>query len=174
MSETANSCPPDNRQTAKHPHGPMRRKDREITNRAEIDALIHASRVMHLGLSDDNVPFVVPVFYAYDGAALYFHSAKTGTKIKILKNNSLVCFEISADYSIIEDEVACDFEASHRTVIGFGRASFVEDEADKIAALNRIVARFTDKAFTYPAGNLKTTAVLRIDIESVKGKKHGF
>ncbi len=50
----------------------------------------------------------------------------------------------------------------------------MEDEADKIAALNRIVARFTDKAFTYPAGNLKTTAVLRIDIESVKGKKHGF
>lgn len=157
-----------------HPHGPMRRKDREITDRAEIDALIHASRVMHLGLSADNVPFVVPLFYAYDGSSLYFHSAKAGTKIEILKANNAVCFEITADHGIIENEAACDFEASHRTVIGFGRAHFVEDEAAKVEALNRIVGRFTDKAFTYPAANLKTTAVVRIAIESVKGKKHGF
>ncbi len=90
MTETADSLPQNTHPAGKHPHGPMRRKDREITDRAEIDALIHASCVMHLGLCDDNVPFVVPVFYAYDGAALYFHSAKKGTKIDILSRNSAV------------------------------------------------------------------------------------
>jgi len=159
---------------AGHPHGAMRRKDREITDRAEMDAIIASGKVMHLALADGGTPFVVPVFYAYDGTALYFHSAKSGTKIDMLKRNSAVCFCISGDHGVIESNEPCDFEAKHRTVIGLGKAVFLEDEADKIAALDRIVALFTDRAFEYPKANLKTTAVVRIDIESIKGKKHGY
>jgi len=160
--------------TAGHPHGPMRRKDREITDRAEIDAIIGQAKVLHLALADGDTPFLVPVFYAYDGGALYFHSAKSGTKIDILKRNNKVCFEISVDHGVIESDVACDFEARHRTVIGFGTADFVEDEAERIKALHLIVGRFTDKTFEFPKANLKATVVLRITIASIKGKKHGF
>lgn len=156
-----------------HPHGTMRRKEREITDRREIDEIIGLGKVMHLALSDNNLPFLVPVFYAYDGTSLYFHSAKAGTKIGILKRNNNVCFEISIDNGIVESDMACDFEAKHRTVIGFGKATFVESDEDKIQVLDRIVARFTDKKFEYPKGNLHATAVIRIDIDSIKGKKHG-
>jgi uncharacterized protein len=157
-----------------HPHGPMRRKDREITNREEIDAILHAGKVMRIALADNNIPFLVPVFYAYDGEAVYFHSAQAGTKIDILKRNNNVCFEVSIDHGVIADESACDFEAKHRTVIGFGKAFFVDDEAEAIKTLDRIVAKFTDKKVEYPKANLSRTAVVRISIESVKGKKHGF
>lgn len=159
--------------TAAHPHGTMRRKEREITDRKEIDQIISLGKVMHLALSDNNLPFLIPVFYAYDGTSLYFHSAKAGTKIDILKRNNNVCFEISVDNGIVESDMACDFEAKHRTVIGFGKAQFVESEDDKITVLDRIVSQFTDKKFEYPKGNLHATAVIRIDIESIKGKKHG-
>ncbi|TFD94689.1 pyridoxamine 5'-phosphate oxidase family protein [Dysgonomonas capnocytophagoides] len=151
----------------------MRRKEREITDRKEIDQIISLGKVMHLALSDNNLPFLIPVFYAYDGTSLYFHSAKAGTKIDILKRNNNVCFEISVDNGIVESDMACDFEAKHRTIIGFGKAQFVESEDDKIAVLDRIVSQFTDKKFEYPKGNLHATAVIRIDIESIKGKKHG-
>lgn len=156
-----------------HPHATMRRKEREITDRKEIDEVIHIGKVMHLALSDNNLPFLVPVFYAYDGISLFFHSAKAGTKIDIIKRNNNVCFEISIDNGIVESDVACDFEAKHRTVIGFGKAVFVEDEGEKIEVLNSIVAQFTDKKFEFPTGNLNATAVIRIDIASIKGKKHG-
>ena len=159
--------------TAAHPHGTMRRKEREITDRKEIDQIISLGKVMHLALSDNNLPFLIPVLYAYDGTSLYFHSAKAGTKIDILKRNNNVCFEISVDNGIVESDMACDFEAKHRTVIGFGKAQFLESEDDKIAVLDRIVSQFTDKKFEYPKGNLHATAVIRIDIESIKGKKHG-
>lgn len=159
--------------TAAHPHGTMRRKEREITDRKEIDQIISLGKVMHLALSDNNLPFLIPVFYAYDGTSLYFHSAKAGTKIDILKRNNNVCFEISVDNGIVESDMACDFEAKHRTIIGFGKAQFVESEDDKIAVLDRIVSQFTDKKFEYPKGNFHATAVIRIDIESIKGKKHG-
>ena len=157
-----------------HPHGNMRRKEREITDRKEIDEIIHLGKVMHLALSDNNLPFLVPVFYTYNGTFIYFHSAKAGTKIDIMKKNNNVCFEISIDHGIIESDIACDFEAKHRTVIGFGKAEFVENEEEKIAALDGIVAQFTDKKFEYPKGNLNATAVIRINILSIKGKKHGF
>lgn len=158
---------------AMHPHSTMRRKEREITDRKEIDGIIHTGKMMHLALSDNNLPFLVPVFYAYDGTSLYFHSAKAGTKIDIMKKNNNVCFEISIDNGVVESDMACDFEAKHRTVIGFGKAIFVEDEDQKIAVLNKIVAQFTHEKFEYPKGNLNATAVIRIDIEMIKGKKHG-
>jgi len=157
-----------------HPHGNMRRKEREITDRKEIDEIIHLGKVMHLALSDNNLPFLVPVFYTYNGTFIYFHSAKAGTKIDIMKKNNNVCFEISIDHGIIESDIACDFEAKHRTVIGFGKAEFVENEDEKIAALDGIVAQFTDKKFEYPKGNLNATAIIRINILSIKGKKHGI
>jgi len=157
-----------------HPHGMMRRKDREITDRAEIDQIIRSAHLMRIALADGDMPFLVPVFYCYDGTSLYFHSAHAGTKIEILKRNNKVCFEISVDHGIIESGEPCDFEAKHRTVIGFGKAAFVKDEAEKIKALDQIVAHFTDKKFEYPKSNLSRTLVVRIDITSIKGKKHGF
>lgn len=164
----------DNKLPEGHPHGAMRRKDREITDRLEIDTIIFSAHIMHLALSDNNIPFLVPLFYAYDGTALYFHSSRAGTKIEIIRRNNNVCFEISVDHGIIESGSPCDFEAKHRTVIGVGKAVFVENEAEKIKALDLIVANLSDKKFEYPKANLNRTAVIRIDIDSVKGKKHGF
>jgi uncharacterized protein len=158
----------------KHPQPMMRRKDREITDLTEIYAIIKSANLMRIALVDGAMPFLVPVFYASDGSALYFHSAQAGTKIDILKRNNNVCFEISIDQGFIESDEPCDFEAKHRTVIGFGKAVFIEDEAEKIKALDLIVAHFSKKKFEYPKTNLNRTAVIRIDIESIKGKKHGF
>ena len=163
-----------NHRASEFPHGAMRRKDREITNRGEIDAIIHAGRVMRLALADNNVPFVVPLCYAYDGASLFFHSATAGTKIEILKRNPVVCFEVSLDHEVVKGESACAFGMRHRTVIGHGRAAFVEDEVEKVKALNRIVARFGAAATGYPPENMARTLIVRIGIESVKGKKHNI
>ena len=161
-------------ETASHPHGAMRRNDREITERTEIDAILNAANVMRIALVDGDTPFLVPVFYCYDGKSVYFHSAKSGTKIDIIKRNNKICFEVGIKHGVIEDAMACDFEARHKTVIGFGRAVFVKDDDEKIKALDRIVALFTSKRFDYPKSNLDRTAVIRIDIDSIKGKKHGF
>jgi nitroimidazol reductase NimA-like FMN-containing flavoprotein (pyridoxamine 5'-phosphate oxidase superfamily) len=156
------------------PNRAMRRKDREITDSDEIGSILASAKVMHLALSDKDMPFLVPLFYAYDGSSLFFHSANAGTKIEILRRNPKVCFSVSIDHGIIESDLACDFEARHRTVIGFGTASFIESEEEKIRILDRIVGQFTSKQFSYPEASLRCTAVVRIAIGSARGKKHGF
>jgi len=157
-----------------HPHGAMRRKEREITDHDELDAILASSKVMYLGLADQEIPFVVPIFFAYDGTSVYFHSSSAGTKIEILKRNPKVCFVVSVDQGFIESDKACDFEAKHRTVIGYGIANFIENEIEKISALDRIVSLFSDQHSEYPKSNLHQTTVIRIDINSLKGKKHGY
>jgi hypothetical protein len=156
-----------------HAHGAMRRKEREITSREEIDAILGSAIVMNLALSDNDIPFQVPVFYAYDGTSIWFHSAYAGTKMEIIRRNPLVSFAVSVDQGFIENDEACDFEARHRTVIGFGKALFVEEDSEKIKALDLIVSRFSDRKFTYPNASVENTAVIRIEIASMKGKKHG-
>lgn len=157
-----------------HPHGEMRRDEREITDPAGIDAILTQERVMYIALSCDDMPFVLPVFYVWNGTALYFHSARAGSKIEIMKKNPAICFAISHYGGVVEDELACNYEARHRTVIGTGQVQFVQDDAEKIAMLHQLMARFSHKSFTFPAANLKATQVIRIDIASMKGKQHGF
>lgn len=91
--------------------------------------------------------------------------------MEILRRNNNLCFEITVDNAFIESDAACDFEAKHRTIIGTGKARLVEDEAAKTRGIDLIVAHFLGKKFTYLQANLNSTAVIRIDIESIKGKK---
>jgi len=157
-----------------YPHGAMRRRKREIIDHCEIESIIHSANIMYLALAERDMPFLVPLHYAFDGTCLYFHSAKAGSKIEMLQRNNVVCFAISEYRGVEESEYPCDFEARHRTVIGVGRAYFVDNDAEKIKALDLIVAQFTEKKFTYPKTKLDITMVVRIEIDSIKGKKHAY
>ena len=50
----------------------MRRKEKEITDRREIDGIMRSCSVCRLGLARENVPYIIPVSFGYDGAAILF------------------------------------------------------------------------------------------------------
>lgn len=160
--------------SAGHPHGAMRREDREITDPARLNEILAAGHLMHLAMASEDEPFLLPLFYAFDGEAIYFHSARRGTKMAQLARNPRVCFCVTDYQGVIPDALACNFEARHRTVIGQGSCQIIDDPVEKTAALDRIVARFTPTKFAYPEASLKSTVVVRIDIESMKGKQNGI
>ncbi|WP_264645802.1 pyridoxamine 5'-phosphate oxidase family protein [Candidatus Symbiopectobacterium sp. NZEC127] len=165
---------PVNPALADFPHHDMRRDEREITDPTIMDAILREERVMYIALANNDVPFLVPVFYVWDGTALYFHSARSGSKIELIKRNNTLCFAISHYGGVVEDALACNFEARHRTVIGMGKAQFINDNQEKIPILQRLMAGFTDRHCAFPDANLQATLVIRIDIDSMKGKQHGF
>jgi nitroimidazol reductase NimA-like FMN-containing flavoprotein (pyridoxamine 5'-phosphate oxidase superfamily) len=71
----------------------LRRADKEITDRDEIESIIRKSLVCRLGLTDNARLYIVPLCFGYTDNRLYFHSATEGRKIEILKRNNEVCFE---------------------------------------------------------------------------------
>ena len=84
----------------------MRRKDREVTDKNQIEEILKQCKTCHVAMVDNEKPYVVPLSYGYqileDGTLeLVFHSAKDGKKINILKKNPNVCFEISMEVRIL-------------------------------------------------------------------------
>jgi nitroimidazol reductase NimA-like FMN-containing flavoprotein (pyridoxamine 5'-phosphate oxidase superfamily) len=151
----------------------MRRKDKEITDSAEIESIIRRSIVCRLALADQNQPYVVPLCFGYRDRTLYFHSASEGKKIDMLKKNSSVCFEFDVDYEIIKSDNACDQGMKYKSVIGFGKASFIEDVESKHRALDVIMEQYGGRASSYPDTRLKNTVVIQVDIEQMTGKRSG-
>jgi hypothetical protein len=151
----------------------MRRKDKEITDKSEIESIISRAMVCHLALADQNHPYVVPLCFGYKENTLYLHSAGKGKKIDILKKNNMVCFEFDVDYETIKADKACSWSMTYKSVIGFGRASFVEDFESKCHALDIIMLQYGGESFEYPAEKVKNTLIIKIEIEHMTGKQSG-
>jgi nitroimidazol reductase NimA-like FMN-containing flavoprotein (pyridoxamine 5'-phosphate oxidase superfamily) len=149
----------------------MRRKDQEITDRSEIDDIIEHAQVARLGMVDGDRPYVVPMCFGYDGANLYVHCALDGMKVDILKKNPNVCFEIETGVALEAGKAACDWGMTYRSVIGFGKAVFLENIEEKRKALEILMKQYTDQPFPLPDKAVEKTAVIRIDIESMTGKR---
>ena len=149
----------------------MRRKEKEITDKNEIDSIIRKSQVCRLGLVDEDVAYIVPLCFGYQGNSLYFHSAREGRKIDILKRNAQVCFEFDGDTRISRGKTACAWGIQFRSVIGYGEASFIEDSKEKRQALDIIMGQYADGAFEYAAKALDKTLIIKVAISSMTGKK---
>ena len=153
----------------------MRRNEREIQAPGEIDAIIQRAQVCRIGLSENDVPYVVPVNFGYAGYCLYFHCATEGRKLDIIRHNSRVCFEMDTDQQIVKpDGPPCKFSARYRSVIGFGRASIVQHSEEKSTALNIIAQHYGGDPYGFSEEEMKTVAIVKIDISSMTGKKAGY
>lgn len=152
----------------------VRRTDREIKDAAAIRAIMEEALVCRIGLSDNGMPYVVPMNYGIGESCLYLHCAAEGRKLDILRRNDCVCFEMDLLREIKPGVESCGWGALYESVIGFGRAVIVEMPAEKRTALDRIMEHCGAKGpFSYPDETLARTAVIRIDIESVTGKRRG-
>ena len=150
----------------------MRKTEREIANRAAIDAVIRRCRVCRLGLTDGVEPYIVPLCFGYDGRALYFHCAREGRKLEILRRNDRVCFEFDIDEGLVEAEQACGWSIRYQSVMGVGRARLVEEPEAQRRALARVMAQYSDRGYTqFPDATLARTAVIEVAIERISGKQ---
>ena len=149
----------------------MRRKEKEIAGIGEIESIICKSQVCRLGMVDEGLPYIVPLCFGYRNNMLYFHSAKEGRKIEILKRNNQVCFEFDIDTQIHADKTACAWGMNYRSVIGYGTATLINDPVEKRKALDIIMSQYTDGEFIYPDKNLNKALVIKVEISSMTGKK---
>ncbi|MEI6208638.1 MAG: pyridoxamine 5'-phosphate oxidase family protein [Desulfuromonadales bacterium] len=154
--------------------GAMRRSEREVSDIKDIEAIIRQASVCRLGLSDDNRPYIVPLNFGYRDNALFFHSAYLGKKIEILKRNNHVCFEFDMGHELVKADKACDCSMKYQSVIGFGTAAFIENIDEKKAALAIIMAQYSSDNREFDAATVNRTAVVRVDILSLTGKRAGY
>lgn len=155
----------------------MRRKDREITDPEKIRAVIGECAVCRLGLADGKRVYVVPVNFGHVEEAgrhvLYFHGAKEGRKMDLIRQNGYAALEMDAGYRLQGGEQACDYTAAFRSVIGEGSVREVTDPEEKKAGLTAILRQSTGRdQWTYSPAMLAEVCVCRLDVETLACKEH--
>ncbi|MCX6650228.1 MAG: pyridoxamine 5'-phosphate oxidase family protein [Methanomassiliicoccales archaeon] len=149
----------------------MRHAEREITDLAEIEEIIKKAEVCRLGMVDDGEPYIVPMNFGYRKSVLYFHCAKEGKKLDVLRRNPQVCFELEGEARLVPGETACRWSSSFRSVIGWGKAMIVLDEAGVKEGLMVIMDHYTPGTNDFDPRSLSLTAMIRVDVERMTGKR---
>lgn len=148
----------------------MRRK-KQALSQAECIQILNACTHGVLALSgDDGYPYAVPVSHIYEDGKLYFHCAVEGHKLDAIARNDRVSFCV-----VERDDVQpADFATLYRSVIVFGRARVVTEDAARRRALESLVRKFSPGFVAEGQREIEKdwarTAVVEIRIEHMTGK----
>lgn len=153
-------------------------RSQSFSDRQAIDDIIRKCEVCNVGMVDEqNMPYVLPFNFGYDGEFLYLHSDPAGRKVEVLKNNPKVCISFSTDHELFhrDDHVACSYGMRYRSVLLYGTVETVEDDEGKINALNLIMKHYTGTDdFKYNAPAVRNVKVFRVYIQRLDGRSYGF
>ena len=152
----------------------MTKRERQITDETQIRNILDGAKVLRLGLSVKDEPYVVPMNYGYtmeDGKlTLYLHSAVQGKKLDMIRENPRVFFELDCDLIPFEGKVACQYGLSYSSVMGRGTARIVEDVEEKKAAMSILMKTQTQKDFSFEDRLVSIVAVIRVDVAEYTAK----
>ena len=152
----------------------MTKRELQITDKSRILEILDTARVLHLGLSVNDEPYVVPMNYGYteeDGRlVLYLHSAVRGKKLDMLRQNPKVFFELCCDLVPFEGKVPCQYGLAYSSFMGRGIATVVEDVEEKKQAMTLLMKTQTGKDFTFEDRLVSIVAVIRIDVTEYTAK----
>lgn len=147
------------------------RRIRQKLEQSEINEILLKSSTGVLGvIGDGGYPYAVPVNYTYQGGAVYIHCALTGHKMDAIKANNKVSFTVVAEDTVVPNT----FSTNYYSVIGFGRASIVEDNEEKRFALDSLVdkysASFKEEGNREIEREWSIVSIIKVEFEHIAGK----
>ena len=120
---------------------------------------------------DGDYPYAVPLSYVYAGGKLYFHSAREGHKVDALRRNAKASFCVVERDEVVAEEYTTYF----RSVVVFGQVRFVEEEREKLAALELLAEKYApgerERRQREIAQGFDHLYVLELDVECMTGKE---
>ena len=151
------------------------RRECEITDINEIVNILDKAKIVHVGMVDKDMPYVVPMNYGYtmiDGKlTLYMHGATVGRKLDILRVNPKVFVEIDTDIIPFEGKYACEYGICYSSVMGEGIAEIVEDIEGKKEALTILMKTQTKKNFEFTDKMVGGVTVIKINVNDYTAKR---
>lgn len=155
----------------------MRRKDREVTDFMKIENIISRCTCCRIGFHDDGEVYIVPLSFGYEAKGdtyiFYFHGAKEGRKIDLIKKNPIVGFEMDTNYAVNEADLACGYSARFQSIIGNGVVSIVSEIKEKKLGLSLIMEHNTGKQnWDFDEKMVNAAAVLKLEVTKMSCKEH--
>ncbi len=150
----------------------VRRKEREITDPAEMRNVLKTTKYVTVAQCMNNQPYLVSLSHGYDETknCIYFHCAPEGKKLVYMQANNSVWGQAVLDYGVNSD---CDY--AYVCVEFWGKMVLISDLAEKQHAMATLVRQVSlkpeEKLAKINPEKLAGITMGRIDIEGMTGKK---
>ena len=151
-----------------------RRHDRGAYDHATVHALLDAAALAHVAYVIDGQPFCTPTLFWREGARLYWHGSSASRMLRNLSEGEPACLTVTHFDSLVLARSAFNHSADYRSVMAFGRARLLQDQAEKERALvmmvDRLVPGRTAQMRATTTQEIKGTSVIAMDIEKASAK----
>jgi uncharacterized protein len=156
-----------------------RTKVRRLANRGHYDretiyAILDEALLCHVGFVVDGAPVVIPTIHWREGDSLYFHGSAASRMLRSLKAGVDACVTVTLLDGLVLARSAFHHSMNYRSVVVFGKARLVEDEDEKLRALDALVDHVVHgrsrEMRPHKEVELKQTLVLALPLEEASAK----
>lgn len=140
---------------------------------AVIEAIFDEALVSHLGFLDAGLPVVIPTLHVRIGSNVYLHGSAASRALRGSKGAE-VCLTATLVDGLVLARAVMHHSANYRSAMLFGAGVWIDDEEEKLAALEALVEKLAPgrwgDARTPTAKELRATALLRIPLDEASAK----
>jgi nitroimidazol reductase NimA-like FMN-containing flavoprotein (pyridoxamine 5'-phosphate oxidase superfamily) len=152
-----------------------RKRERGSYEREAIEAILDEGLIAHLGIADEHgQPFVIPTLHARRGDVVYCHGSTASRTLRAIAAGAPVCLTVSLLDGLVLARSAMHHSANYRSAMLVGKATQVQEPAEKLVAFEAIVEHIVPgrwRDVRAPSENeLKATAVLALPIAEASAK----
>jgi uncharacterized protein len=148
-----------------------RLREQGSLRRADLEAILDAGFVCHLGVIVEGRPLVVPTVYGRDERQLYVHGSVAG---RSLEGGTPVCVTVTHVDGLVLARSVFEHGVNYRSAIIHGTARKVTDPDEKLEGLRRLSEHTAPGQWSYARRptrkELAATAVLALSLEEASVK----
>ncbi|WP_405649501.1 pyridoxamine 5'-phosphate oxidase family protein [Streptomyces sp. NBC_00019] len=148
-----------------------RLRDQGSLDRADLNAILDAGFVCHLGVVIEGRPLVVPTVYGRDDRQLYLHGSVAS---RSLSGGTSVCVTVTHVDGLVLARSVFEHGVNYRSAMIHGEARKVTDPEEKLAGLRRLTDQATPGQWSYARSpsrkELAATTVLALSLEEASVK----
>jgi len=104
-------------------------------DRGLVYQILDEGFICHVGFISEGQPVVIPTGYARRDDTLYIHGSQASRMLRVLSAGIDVCVTVTLIDGLVLARSAFHHSMNYRSVVVFGRASVVEERAEKLTAL---------------------------------------
>jgi nitroimidazol reductase NimA-like FMN-containing flavoprotein (pyridoxamine 5'-phosphate oxidase superfamily) len=148
--------------------------DQGSYRREDLDAVLDAGFVCHLGVVVDEWPMVVPTTYARAGDHLVVHGSAASRSLRAAKSPAPVSVTVTLVDGLVLARSVFNHSVNYRCAMVYGLPELLEDPADKLAALEALSEHVAPGQWGYARSpsskELAATTVLRLALDEASVK----
>src|SRR5688572_14702750 len=147
---------------------------RAVYDRELVYRILDEGFVCHVSFAVEGQPFVIPTGYARIADQLYIHGSQVSRMLRTLAQGVDVCVAVTLVDGLVLARSAFHHSVNYRSVVIFGRAVMVDDEAAKRAALfafsEHVIPGRWNEVREPTEQELRATTVLSVPLIEVSAK----